>query len=134
MFMSISRKFLFLHDIQLSIFGWNLIHWDSEKLFTPFIISTALIENIAIFPYKPDYVMYLYIQFIAFKSSSISLFTVLYHFLQKFNIEASNVKNICSTSSPKTEDYIHIIIPMLLLYYKCAVCAFWYFPRFSICL
>ena len=32
MFMSISRKFLFLHDIQLSIFGWNLIHWDSEKL------------------------------------------------------------------------------------------------------
>ena len=33
MFMSISRKFLFLHDIQLSIFGWNLIHWDSEKLF-----------------------------------------------------------------------------------------------------
>ena len=33
MFMSISRKFLSLHDIQLSIFSWNLIHWDSEKLF-----------------------------------------------------------------------------------------------------
>ena len=32
MFMSIFLKFLFLHDIQLSIFGWNLIHWDSEKL------------------------------------------------------------------------------------------------------
>ena len=26
MFMSIFLKFLFLHDIQLSIFGWNLIH------------------------------------------------------------------------------------------------------------
>lgn len=32
MFMSISRKFLFLHDIQLSIFDWDLNHWDSEKL------------------------------------------------------------------------------------------------------
>ena len=33
MFMSIFLKFLFLHDIQLSIFSWYLIHWDSEKLY-----------------------------------------------------------------------------------------------------
>ena len=61
MFMSISRKFLFLHDIQLSIFSWNLIHWDSEKLYllillvyskkppfsTPFI-STIILKRRAL--------------------------------------------------------------------------------------
>ena len=40
--MSISRKFLFLHDIQLSSFTWNLIHRDSEKLFCFFYILTHI--------------------------------------------------------------------------------------------
>ena len=50
MFMSISRKFLFLHDIQLSSFGWSLIHWDSEKLFSCSFVYCRLLFPAALSP------------------------------------------------------------------------------------